>query len=65
MKRYCVSQLDSNVIYVFSSMDEACILVRHLNAETKPRWWSVQPKHQDASAASGHSVISFPQAMRA
>jgi hypothetical protein len=65
MKRYCVSQLDSNVVYVFSSQDQADERVRQLNEDKKPRWWSVQPKDQHPLQANGHAVICFPQASRA
>jgi len=65
MKRYCVSQLDSNVIYVFSSQDQADEHVRKLDGDKKPRWWSVQPTDEDPLPVNGHALLCFPQASRA
>ena len=65
MKRYCVSQLDSNVVYVFNSQDQAEEYVRQLNEDKKPRWWSVQPKDEHPLAVNGHALLCFPQALRA
>ncbi|HYR43034.1 MAG TPA: hypothetical protein VER98_08425, partial [Terriglobia bacterium] len=65
MKRYCVSQIGSNVIYVFSSQDQADRHVRQLTGDQKSRWWSVQPKDEHPLPVNGHAVLSFPQASRA
>ena len=65
MKRYCVSELDSNVVYVFNSQDQAEEHIRQRTADKKPRWWSVQPKDEHPLPVNGHAVLSFPQASRA
>ena len=65
MKRYCVSQLDSNVVYVFSSQDQADEHLRQVSEDKKPRWWWIQPKDHQPLQANGHAVICFPQAARA
>jgi len=65
MKRYCVSQLDSNVVYVFNRQDQAEECVRQLNQDKKPRWWSVQPKDEHPLPVNGHALLCFPQALRA
>ncbi len=62
MKRYCVSQLDSNVIYVFSSQDQADERVRQLNQDKQPRWWSVQPKDPNPQPVNGHALLCFTRA---
>ena len=68
MKRYCVSQLDSNVVYVFGSQEQAHEYFLQLGLDKGPRWWSVQPKDHDPLPplqADGHALICFPQAIRA
>ena len=65
MKRYCVSELDSNVVYMFSSQGQAEEHIRQLAADKKPRWWSVQPKDEQPLPLNHHAVLCFRQALRA
>jgi hypothetical protein len=62
MRRYCVAQLDSNVVYLFSSQDQADALVRQLEGNKLSRSWSVEPKEQPKLTVNGHALIQFPHA---
>jgi hypothetical protein len=59
MDRYCVSQVGSNVIYVFSNQDDADEQVRRLNTDAVLRF--VQKNDSQALPFNNHSpLLRFP-----
>jgi hypothetical protein len=63
VKRYCVSQRESNVIYLYATEREAGEQVRQLSSEKSWRW-SFEPKERRQVRDHGQPLVKFSRQRR-
>jgi len=63
VKRYCVSQRESNVVYLYDTEREAGEQVRQLSSE-KSWWWSFEPKDRPQVRNFGQPLLQFSRPRR-